>query len=223
MLTRSRRRQPAPDPGAWEQLAFVWPVVEVPKPKRPKLTVLPPERPRTRADCLPGGWNAQRPCAYVACRHHNYLEVDDRGSIRMNHPDLEPHELEESCSLDVADRGEHTQPQVGAFQGMSPQRVEQLERGGLLKLKMTGAAEHLRPEGASAPSRRSRIMTVMRDFARRGERYVTLDMLHDALGVDGDARAKYDSYQAVRALVRDGYLAHDGGNESRRLYWLTED
>jgi hypothetical protein len=82
-----------------------------------------PRRPVTRGDCIGG----PRPCPWVSCRHHLYLDVDDEGGLRLNHPDLEPGELEESCALDVADRGEHYQEEVGALLGISRQRVRAIE------------------------------------------------------------------------------------------------
>lgn len=63
--------------------------------------IQPYERPRTRGDCE----KIPRPCPFVGCRYHLYLDVTHRGSILLNHPDKEPGELEVSCSLDVADEG----------------------------------------------------------------------------------------------------------------------
>jgi hypothetical protein len=220
LAPRARRpkRQPPPPPGAWEQLSFVWPVTPA-KPKRspPRLTVLPPERPRTRADCLPGGWNAQRPCSYVGCRHHNYLEVTPAGDLKINHPELEPWEIAETCSLDVADRGEHTQPEVGGHLGLSPQRTEQLESGALDGLKST--AGHLREEVSEAPGLRDRVLDVFRAREDSGERYTTIEDIHAALGIE-DRRRKLRVYGELRVLLKDELLDHDGGREGKRLYWL---
>ena len=59
------------------------------------------ERPRTRGECVDG----PRPCPWVSCRHHLYLEVrEHNGHLWRNHPAADPDELPESCSLDVADR-----------------------------------------------------------------------------------------------------------------------
>jgi hypothetical protein len=58
------------------------------------------DRPRTRAECVDGA----RPCPFVGCRHHLFLDVDDHGAIRLNFPDIAPDELGESCSLDIAER-----------------------------------------------------------------------------------------------------------------------
>ena len=60
------------------------------------------DRPRTRAECA----DAPRPCPWVACKHHLYLDINPRtGSIKINFPDLEPWELPHTCALDVAEQG----------------------------------------------------------------------------------------------------------------------
>lgn len=59
-------------------------------------------RPSTRSECKDG----PRPCPYVSCRHHLYLDVNPHnGSIKFNFPDKEVWELEQTCSLDVAEEG----------------------------------------------------------------------------------------------------------------------
>ena len=73
---------------------------------RRRMKALRLRRPRRRASCLPGGWNSRRPCPFVGCRHHLYLDVNpDNGSVTVRFPQLYPWELEETCSLDVAERG----------------------------------------------------------------------------------------------------------------------
>ena len=82
------------------------------------------KRPRTRAECI----DSFRPCPFASCRHHLYLEVNEiTGGIKLNFPDRELDELEESCSLDVADKGEHTLLQVGGFLDLTRERIRQLE------------------------------------------------------------------------------------------------
>jgi len=60
----------------------------------------------------------------------------------LNFPDLEPWELEETCSLDVADRGGITLEEVGDILNLTRERVRQVEVRGLLKLKMQGRARN---------------------------------------------------------------------------------
>lgn len=82
------------------------------------------ERPRVRRDCEGG----PRPCPFVSCKFHLYLDVDPRtGSIKFNFPGIEPWELAESCALDVADRGWQTLEQVGELVGLTRERIRQVE------------------------------------------------------------------------------------------------
>ena len=73
------------------------------------LEIIPYERPNKRSECASG----PRPCLFVACKYHLYLDVNpETGSIKMNFPDLEPWELEETCALDIAERGGVTLEEV---------------------------------------------------------------------------------------------------------------
>jgi hypothetical protein len=90
------------------------------------------ERPQTRAECR----DAPRPCPWVACKHHLYLDINPRtGSIKLNFPDLEPWELEHTCALDVADGGGLTLEEIGLITNLTRERVRQVEVRGLLTLK----------------------------------------------------------------------------------------
>jgi len=89
-------------------------------------------RPETRAECT----GEARPCPWVACKHHLYLDVNpDTGSIKINFPDLEPWEMGETCALDVADRGGITLEEVGEIMNLTRERIRQVEVRGLLKLR----------------------------------------------------------------------------------------
>lgn len=90
-----------------------------------------PRRPQTRAGCLDG----PRPCPFVSCTYHLYLDVDPRnGAIKLNFPDAEVEGLRESCALDVADRGGALLEEVGAFMNLTRERVRQLELNSLVAL-----------------------------------------------------------------------------------------
>jgi sigma-70-like protein len=89
-------------------------------------------RPQTRAECKEG----QRPCPWVSCKHHLYLDVNpETGSIKLNFPDLEVWEMKDTCSLDVADRNGITLEEVGEIMNLTRERIRQVEVRGLLKLK----------------------------------------------------------------------------------------
>lgn len=89
------------------------------------------ERPRTRAEC----GDAPRPCPYVSCKHHLYLDVSARtGAIKLNFPDLEVWEMADTCALDVADRGGTTLEEVGAIMNLTRERIRQVEVKALAKL-----------------------------------------------------------------------------------------
>ncbi len=92
------------------------------------------EKPQTRAECAEGA----RPCPYVSCQHHLFLDVSARtGAIKLNFPDLEPWELAQTCALDVAERGGITLEEVGEIMNLTRERIRQVEVRGLLKLKMS--------------------------------------------------------------------------------------
>jgi hypothetical protein len=100
--------------------ALMYPPVDIP-------------RPTTREECR----GEARPCPWVACKHHLYLDINpETGSIKINFPDLEPWELSHTCALDVAERGGITLEEVGEIMNLTRERIRQVEVRGLLKLKM---------------------------------------------------------------------------------------
>ena len=100
------------------------------------------DRPTTRGACK----EDVRPCPYVSCKHHLYLDVNpETGSIKLNFPDLEVWVMAETCSLDVADKGGITLEEVGEILNLTRERIRQVEVRGLLKLKMVGPGEEPLP------------------------------------------------------------------------------
>ena len=59
----------------------------------------------------------------------------ETGSIKLNFPDLEVWELEDTCALDVADRGGITLEEVGEILNLTRERIRQVEVRGLEKLR----------------------------------------------------------------------------------------
>lgn len=94
--------------------------------------ILDYERPNTREQCR----NDKRPCLYVSCRYHLYLDVNPvTGSIKINFPDKEVWQLAETCALDVAERGGITLEEVGDIMNLTRERIRQVEVSGLEKLR----------------------------------------------------------------------------------------
>ncbi len=88
-------------------------------------------RPMTRSECI----DSPRPCPFVACEFHLYLDVYPGGSLKVNFPDLEPWEIEESCALDVADGGEVSQAEISRLMNMTRERIRQLEEQAVRKFE----------------------------------------------------------------------------------------
>jgi hypothetical protein len=100
------------------------------------------KRPATRAECACG----ERPCPFVSCKYHLYLDVNpETGSIKLNFPHMEVWEMNETCALDIADRGGITLEEVGEIMNLTRERIRQVEVRGLLKLKMTAATDGITP------------------------------------------------------------------------------
>lgn len=94
------------------------------------------DRPRTRGDCVAGGINAARPCPFVSCRHHLFLDVvESTGSLKLHFPEVGPWDLVESCALDVADDGGRTLEDVGLLTNVTRERLRQIELAALHQLK----------------------------------------------------------------------------------------
>ena len=121
--------------------ALMYPPVDIP-------------RPTSRAECK----EEMRPCPWVACKHHLYLDINpETGSIKINFPDLEPWELKHTCALDVAERGGITLEEVGEIMNLTRERIRQVEVRGLLKLKMgSPSPDELGAELLAAPKKRAR-------------------------------------------------------------------
>lgn len=98
-------------------------------------------RPKTRAECV----GAPRPCPFVSCKYHLYLDVQPRtGAIKLNFPDLEVEEMKVSCALDVADRGGVTLEEAGAIMNLTRERIRQIEVRAMAKLEASREVGTLR-------------------------------------------------------------------------------
>jgi len=89
-------------------------------------------RPKTRVECRDG----IRPCPFVSCRYHLYLDVNPvTGTLKLNFPGLKVWEMPFTCALDVADMGGRTLEEVGQILNMTRERVRQLESSALKTLR----------------------------------------------------------------------------------------
>ena len=92
------------------------------------------KRPKYRYQCKTG----PRPCIYYSCKYNLFVDVNPKsGSIKFNFPDKEVWELEETCALDVAERGGITLEELGGLLNLTRERIRQYERLGLNKLRET--------------------------------------------------------------------------------------
>jgi len=57
--------------------------------------------------------------------------VTGRGSLKLNFPDRDWDEIPQTCSVDVAEDGEHTLEQIGDFMNVTRERARQLEARGI--------------------------------------------------------------------------------------------
>lgn len=96
------------------------------------------DRPVTRADCE----NAPRPCGFVSCAHHLYLDVNpETGALTINFPDVGVDQMRETCVLDIADRAGITLEEVGVILNLTRERIRQVQERALAKIKRAGDAE----------------------------------------------------------------------------------
>ncbi len=96
-----------------------------------------PRRPRMRSECQHG----PRPCPWVGCRYHLYLDVYTTGDpenptpgLIIHHPEVDPVDLPETCLLDLAERGPFTLAEIGSIFDLSRERIRQIEANAIRKL-----------------------------------------------------------------------------------------
>ncbi len=107
---------------------------------------------------------AERPCPFVSCKHHLYLDVSPRtGAIKLNFPDLEVWEMKETCALDIADRGGTTLEDVGAIMNLTRERIRQVEVRALAKLEALKDMEALRDYVDEGPVGKRRLPLLTED------------------------------------------------------------
>ena len=88
-----------------------------------------PKKPVTRADCF----GSPRPCPWVSCRYHLYLDVDDCGRLKTNGDD--PSTMKCSCALDEAERGGQKLESIRKIYDLSRERIRQIIEHALRKIR----------------------------------------------------------------------------------------
>jgi hypothetical protein len=97
-----------------------------------ELTLEP--RPRFRSECPTG-----RPCPYVSCRHHLYIEVNPlTGSIQFPYGEVGIENVPYTCSLDAAFDGPMRLEDIGRVLNKTKERVRQIETKGLIAFEERG-------------------------------------------------------------------------------------
>ena len=156
-------------------------------------------RPRVRADCV----DAPRPCPFVSCQHHLYLDVSARtGAIKLNFPDLEVWNMTETCALDVADRGGTTLEEVGAIMNLTRERIRQVEVKGLAKLAALREMDILRDYVEVGPVGKRRLPVLASTSEPQDEAEDEMDDRESEAGGDADADADSD-FERFPALEVD--------------------
>ena len=168
-------------------------------------------KPRARGECVDG----PRPCPYVSCQHHLHLDVSPRtGAIKLNFPDLEVWDMNETCALDVADRGGTTLEDVGAIMNLTRERIRQVEVKALAKLEALRDMSSLRDYIDEGPVGKRRLPILSQPEPDEEEDEEELDAAdEDAADEDAaDEDAADDEVPPRAALVPlDEAADFDGG------------
>ena len=93
-------------------------------------------KPQTRGECP-----ESRPCPYVSCRHHLYIEVNPvTGSVQFPFGALGIDEVPNTCSLDAAERGPLTLDEVGTMTNRTKERIRQIETRAMFVMRAQGVS-----------------------------------------------------------------------------------
>lgn len=91
-----------------------------------------------------------RPCPWISCRYHLFLDVASNGAIKLNFPDLLLEDgailfeaMPDTCALDVAARGPRNLEAIGAALNITRERVRQLIE--IIAPDLQRNLAHLRP------------------------------------------------------------------------------
>lgn len=160
-------------------------------------------RPHVRRDCLQGGCNAARPCPWVSCAWHLYLDVDqETGAIHYPWTGHEIDEVPYTCALDVADRGGIILEEVGEVMNLTRERVRRLE------LDACDALKGLDTDGSLA------------DLLVQREEYQGVTRCHDPVVTVADMREVARGVNRLRRSLCDSLVKRGWRPRKWGVYWL---
>jgi hypothetical protein len=126
------------------------------------------------------------------------LDVSARtGAIKLNFPDLEVWEMNETCALDIADRGGATLEEVGAIMNLTRERIRQVEVKGLAKLQALRDMAALRDYVDEGPVGKRRLPVLTIDDDEENEAKA------DADDDDDDDDNEMDEAQTTNTTTSD--------------------
>ena len=104
------------------------------------------DRPKTRGDCSAG----PRPCPWVGCRHHLFLNVTPKGTIQfLEGSDVAAlADMPDTCSLDVADRGPEEYANLGPRLHMTAFGARLSGAKAIVRLHQGGSLDECAPNDA---------------------------------------------------------------------------
>lgn len=90
-------------------------------------------RPTKRGQCAQGA----RPCPFVACQYHLATDITAAGSIKLHFGSEEDplKAMQETCALDVADKGDHDMDVIGRYLNVTGARIQQEVAVAVAKLR----------------------------------------------------------------------------------------
>jgi Sigma-70, region 4 len=180
-----------------------------------------PDADRRRLPMLRGECGNERPCPYVSCKHHLFLEASgENGSIKLNFPDLldgvRLEEMPATCVLDVADQGGVPLERVGELMNVTRERIRQLEEGAKEKVRGSGAAPMLAdlvdatPRAVWALTARNELRALEADVAEEGNEHVAAaESTEQASIVPSEVDADTSARAVVGGCSRCGESGHN--------------
>jgi hypothetical protein len=89
------------------------------------------DRPVTRGDCE----DAPRPCPWIGCKYHLLTHIKPCNGSLVLESTRHVEDMQETCALDVADRGGVSLERVGVYLDITRERVRMIEDTAIEKLR----------------------------------------------------------------------------------------